>query len=127
MSSRTSCGSLSPIVMLCGEVEFEAGVVAGSGGVESGAGPPGVESDEVDRGGEQDVFQGDFGQAFVAGAASVAGLDGLSDGALDAGAGCVALPPGLGFLARGGDVAGLRVARGDAGSARGSGRWRSRV
>lgn len=72
--------------------------MAGSGGAEWGAGPPGVESDEVDCGGEQDVFQGDFGQASVAGAACVAGLDGLGDGAFHSGAGGVVLPPGLGLL-----------------------------
>jgi hypothetical protein len=44
------------------------------------------------------LFEADFGKAFVAGAAGVAGLDGLGDGAFDAGAGGVALAPGFGVL-----------------------------
>lgn len=84
--------------MLCGEVEFETCVVAGPGGVEGCAGPPGVQPDQVDRGGEQDVFESDLGKAFVAGASGVAGVDGLGDGALDASAGGVALAPGFGVL-----------------------------
>ena len=58
------------------------------------------------------MFQGDLGKAPVAGAAGVAGLDGLGDGALDAGAGGVALPPGLGFLLASAALQGFMSSRG---------------
>jgi hypothetical protein len=55
-----------------------------------GAGPPGVEADEVDRGGGEDVFEVDFVHAGVAGAADPGDRDGLTDGAFDTGADAVA-------------------------------------
>ena len=70
---------------LCGEAEFEACQVAGPPPVQRGAGPVGVQPEEVERAGHVHVVEAGFRQAAVAGAASaVAG--GLVHGALDAGA-----------------------------------------
>jgi hypothetical protein len=52
---------------LCGLVEVEAAQVGDPGSLERGFGPPGVQSDEVDRGGGEGVFQLDFRQPGAAG------------------------------------------------------------
>jgi hypothetical protein len=52
-----------------------------------------VETDEVDRGGSEGVFQGDFAQAGVSGLADAGDRGGLVDGAFDTGPGAVGLFP----------------------------------
>ncbi len=87
----------------CGETEFEACQVAGSPPVQRGAGPVGVQPEQVERAGHVDMVESGLGQAAVACApGAVAG--GLMHGALDAGAASiVGMEPGRGFRgARGG-------------------------
>jgi len=62
---------------------FESAVV---GAVEGAGGPVGVESDHVERGGGESVLEADFRQAAVACPADAGDVEGLVDGALDAGA-----------------------------------------
>ena len=85
--------------------------MAGAGAVEGFAGPPGVQPDEVDRGGGV-VFEAGFGQAEVAGAANAGDVGGLADGALDAGADLVALFPLAGGLFGAGVLDGFVEGRG---------------
>src|SRR5271166_6737186 len=59
---------------LCGEAEFEACQVACSPPVQRGAGPVGVQPEQVERAGHVHVVEAGFRQAAVAGAArAVAG------------------------------------------------------
>ena len=53
------CGQYRPCwsIRSGGEGEFEPGEVAGAGSVEGVSVPPGVKSDEVERGGGVDVFE----------------------------------------------------------------------
>src|SRR5215470_17408708 len=76
----------------------ELGEVRGSGWTLWGSGQPGVESDDVDRGGSHDVAQVGFGQSDVAGSADSGAADGLRDGPLDSGADGVTPFPLLGVL-----------------------------
>src|ERR1017187_5862794 len=70
---------------LCGEAESEACQVAGPAPVQGGAGPVGMQAEEVERAGHVHVVEAGLGQAAVAGApCAVAG--GLVHGALHAGA-----------------------------------------
>ena len=71
---RVSCCEVQPLQ------------VGGPGPVEGSAGPPGVQPDQVDRGGGGVVFETGLGQAEVAGAADAGDVGGLGDGALDPGA-----------------------------------------
>src|ERR1022692_2179428 len=98
----------------CGEAEFEACQVAGSLPVQRGAGPEGLQPEEVERAGHVDVVEAGSGQAAVACApGAVAG--GLVHGSLDAGAAGVGGPGrGRGFFRPGG---GLAVAAGEIGGA----------
>ena len=72
--------------------------MGGPGPAERGLGEPGVEADDVDRCGGQDVAEVGLGQTRVAGAADAGAADGLRDGAFDACAYVVALLPLLGLL-----------------------------
>ena len=55
-----------------------------------------VEPDHVECGGGEGVLEADFRQAAVAGAADAGDVEGLVDGALDAGAQGVLVLPGVG-------------------------------
>jgi hypothetical protein len=96
--TRARCSTGSNSVGLCGEGEIESAQVGGSGALEGCAGPPGVEPDEVDRGGGEGVFQADFAQAGVSGLADPGDRGDLVDGAFDPGAGSVGVLPGVGLL-----------------------------
>ena len=88
----------------CGEAEFEACQVAGSLPVQRGAGPVGLQPEQVERAGHVRVVEAGFRQAAVAGApGAVAG--GLVHGAFDAGAaGVVGLERDRGFRGAGGGL-----------------------
>src|SRR5215211_3583353 len=62
------------------------------------AGPPGVEADEIDRGGGDEVLEAGLVQSDVAGPAGAGDVGGLGDGALDPGADAVTVLPGVGVL-----------------------------
>src|SRR5689334_17392077 len=68
------------------------------GALHGATGPPGVEADQVDRGGGQGVFQACLGQAGVTGMADSGDMSGLGDGPLDAGADLVSVAPVVGGL-----------------------------
>jgi hypothetical protein len=59
------------------KAQFEPLQVGGPGAVEGPAGPPGVQPDQVDRGSGGGVFEGDLGQAEVAGPADAGDVCGL--------------------------------------------------
>src|SRR6266571_5494509 len=88
-----------------GDGQVEPLQVGGPGPVEGPAGPPGVQPDQVDRGGGGVVLQPGSGQAEVAGAADAGDVGGLVDGAFYPGADVVAGFPLAGGLrgAGGGD------------------------
>jgi hypothetical protein len=83
---------------LCGQGELEAGEVGCPGALQGRAGPPGVEADEVDGGGGEDVFEVDLADTCVAGAAEAGHGDGLADDGFDTGPGAVAGLPVVGGL-----------------------------
>src|SRR5437764_15174772 len=88
---RVSCCEVQPLQVGC------------PGPVQGLAGPPGVEPDQVDRGGCGVVFQAGFVQAEVAGAADAGDVGGLGDGALHPRAYPVFPLPGVaGLLGAGG-------------------------
>jgi hypothetical protein len=72
--------------------------VGGSVSLQGCAGPPGVESCEVDGGGGEDVFEIHLADTGVAGFADSGQRQGLADGAFDTGAGAVAVFPFIGGL-----------------------------
>src|SRR6476661_10295539 len=92
---RVSCCEVQPLQ------------VGGPGPVQRLAGPPGVEPDQVDRGGGGVVVQAGFVQAEVAGAADAGDVGGLGDGALDPGADAVPVLPGVAGLPGAGGGEGL--------------------
>jgi hypothetical protein len=59
--------------------------VAGADAIERVPVPPGVQADEVERHGGEDVFEVDLRQAPVARPADTGDRDGLADGALNSG------------------------------------------
>ena len=82
----------------CGGGEVQALEVGCSGPVQRFSGPPGVEADQVGRGGGDGVFEAGLDQPGVAGGADPGDVAGLADGALDPGADLVAVMPVLGGL-----------------------------
>ena len=64
----------------------EAGQVCGAAAVAGLVGVPGVDADEVDGHGGEDVLEEGFGCAAVAGLVDVAAVGGLGDEGFDAGA-----------------------------------------
>jgi hypothetical protein len=78
-----------------GDSEIEPLEVAGPGPVEGSAGPPGIQPDQVHRGGGI-VLQAGFVQPELAGTADAGDVGGLAHGALTPGAEVV---PGLALLA----------------------------
>src|SRR5260370_4139936 len=78
--------------------KVETSKVRDAGSAERGAVQPGIDADEVDGGGGQDVGEMGLGLATVGSAAQPGAADGLGDGALDAGADVVAGFPLCGLL-----------------------------
>ena len=72
--------------------------MGGACALDGRAGPPGVEADEVEGDGGEDVFEVDFADAGVAGVADAGQGGGLADGGLDTGTVAVALLLFLGGL-----------------------------
>ena len=95
---------LAPLNRSHDEGEIEAGKVADAGAVERVAVPPGIEANEVERNGGEDVLQVSLLETEVSGTSHPGDRDGLVDGSLDARAGSVLSSPLLVALLEAGMV-----------------------